>query len=75
MLRYNHNDINENVNSIIQFAKVVGKLFSTLSSLEFIGKKKESGIFVKEGYINDPGESSNAPKPKRRFLDNYISGK
>jgi hypothetical protein len=68
MLRYNHNDINENVNSIIQFAKVVGKLFSTLSSLEFIGKKKESGIFVKEGYINDPGESSNAPKPKRRFF-------
>lgn len=68
VLRYNHNDINENVNSIIQFAKVVGKLFNTLSSLEFIGKKKESGIFVKEGYINDAGENSNAPKPKRRFF-------
>jgi hypothetical protein len=68
VLRYNHNDINDNVNSIIQFAKVIGKLFNTLSSLEFIGKKKESGIFVKEGYINDSGENSNAPKPKRRFF-------
>src|SRR5690606_31555298 len=37
-LRYNHNDINDNVGSIIQFAKVIGKLFNTLSNLEFIGK-------------------------------------
>lgn len=69
MLRYNHNDINDNVNTLIQFAKVIGKLFNTLSNLEFIGKKKESGIFVKEGYINDSGESNNnTPKPKRRFF-------
>lgn len=66
-MRYNHNDINQNITGIIQFAKVTGKLFNTLSNLEFIGKKKESGIFVKEGYINDSGEST-APKPRRRFF-------
>lgn len=66
-MRYNHNDINQNITDIIQFAKVTGKLFNTLSNLEFIGKKKESGIFVKEGYINDSGDNA-GPKPRRRFF-------
>lgn len=66
-MRYNHNDINQNIIAIIQFAKVTGKLFTTLSNLEFIGKKKESGIFVKEGYINDSGDNT-TPKPRRRFF-------
>ncbi|HRB90196.1 MAG TPA: hypothetical protein PK091_14355, partial [Niabella sp.] len=47
-LRYNHNDVNENINQIVVFAKIIGKLFATLSNLEFIGKRKESGLFVKE---------------------------
>ncbi len=67
-MAYNHNDINQNIKGIIEFAKVTGKLFNTLSSLEFIGKKKEAGIFVKEGYINDSGDNEGAPKPRRRFF-------
>lgn len=66
LLRYNHNDINENIKTVIQFAKTAGKLFNTLSNLEFIGKRKEAGIFVKEGYIND--DVQNGVKPKRRFF-------
>ncbi|MFT4092331.1 MAG: hypothetical protein QM640_01735 [Niabella sp.] len=66
-LRYNHNDVNQNIADIIEFAKVIGKLFNTLSNLEFIGKKKEAGIFVKEGYINDNNDNA-AQKPKRRFF-------
>lgn len=66
-MKYNHNDINQNIINIIQFAKVIGRLFTTLSNLEFIGKKKEAGIFVKEGYISEP-ESNTAPKPRRRFF-------
>lgn len=67
LMRYNHNDINENIKTIIEFAKVIGKLFSTLSNLEFIGKRKDSGLFVKEeqGF---PVNDANAPKPKRRFF-------
>src|SRR5690606_12674388 len=47
-MRYNNNDINENIGRTVQFVRVIGKLFDTLSGLEFIGKRKESGIFVKE---------------------------
>lgn len=67
LLRYNHNDINENIRQIIRFAKVIGKLFSTLSSLEFIGKRKDTGLFVKEEQTL-PDNDISAPKPKRRFF-------
>jgi len=64
-LRYDNNDINSNIQKVITFVKVSSKLFETLSKLEFIGKKKESGIFVKEeaiGNTNDPN------KARRRFF-------
>ncbi|MBZ4188378.1 hypothetical protein [Niabella beijingensis] len=67
LLRYQHNDINENIRQIIGFAKVIGKLFNTLSNLEFIGKRKDSGLFVKEEQTF-PVNDANAPKPKRRFF-------
>ena len=67
-LRYNHNDINENINSIIVFAKTIGRLFNTLSNLEFIGKKKESGLFVKEELPSNMASQADQPKPKRRFF-------
>ncbi|MCD2423480.1 hypothetical protein LQ567_11955 [Niabella pedocola] len=67
LLRYNHYDINENIRQVIQFAKVIGKLFTTLSNLEFIGKRKDSGLFVKEEQ-SFPVNDTNAPKPKRRFF-------
>jgi hypothetical protein len=65
-LRYDNNDINSNINRVINFVKVTSKLFETLSKLDFIGKKKESGIFVKEetnsSSFNDPN------KGRRRFF-------
>ena len=64
---FDNNDINKNIEKIIVFVKVTARLFETLSKLEYIGKKKESGIFVKEepaGYsMNDSNQ-----KPKRRFF-------
>jgi hypothetical protein len=69
-LRYEHNDINSNILPVIRFAKVTGKLFESLSNLEFIGKRKESGIFVKEE--QNPNQNTNnstdQTKPKRRFF-------
>ncbi len=70
-MRYDHNDINSNITPIIRFAKVTGKLFESLSNLEFIGKRKESGIFVKEehNYNQVAGNNAAEPsKPKRRFF-------
>lgn len=66
-IRYNHNDVNENITQVIDFAKVIGKLFNTLSNLEFIGKKKESGLFVKEE-TNPSASNIELSKPKRRFF-------
>ena len=64
---FDNNDINKNIEKIIVFVKVTAHLFETLSKLEYIGKKKESGIFVKEEPV---GYSSgdNQQKPKRRFF-------
>lgn len=66
VMKYKHYDINESIFTVVRFAKTIGKLFATLSNLEFIGKKKESGLFVKEEtqYTNNQEQ----PKPKRRFF-------
>lgn len=68
LLRYNHNDINENINTIVVFVKTISKLFSTLSSLDFIGKRKESGLFVKEEITLPNRSNTDQPKPKRKFF-------
>ena len=67
-IQYQHHDVNQHCIKIVQFVKVLGKLFETLGNLEFIGKKKDSNIFVKEESITNTVEDINKPKPKRRFF-------
>lgn len=69
-MRYDNNDINNNINDTVRFVKVIGKLFDTLAGLEFIGKRRESGIFVKEEprYTDPQNAPSEQAKPKRRFF-------
>jgi len=45
---YNHNDISNNLDQFSEFVKILASLFSKLESLAYIGKKKETNIFVKE---------------------------
>lgn len=66
-LPYQHNNINEGIGPVIRFAKVISRLFETLSGLEFIGKRKESGIFVKEEFTPTQQDAQQA-KTKRRFF-------
>ncbi|MBC7829327.1 MAG: type VI secretion system baseplate subunit TssK [Chitinophagaceae bacterium] len=66
-LPYNHNNINDSIGPVIRFAKVTSKLFETLSNLEFIGKRKEAGIFVKEEHKHQSYETP-PNKTKRRFF-------
>lgn len=62
-LRYDNNDINQNVEKVVTFVKVTAKLFETLSKLEFIGERKKFGIFIKEETLKPE------PQPmRRRFL-------
>jgi len=62
---FEQNDINKNIQKIVVFVKVTSRLFDTLSKLEFIGKRRESGIFVKEQPVQ---QADNQTKPRRRFL-------
>ena len=64
---FDNNDINKTISDIAAFAKVILRLFETLSKLEFIGKRKEGGIFVKEEPTTIQNEVQ--AKPRRRFFD------
>jgi hypothetical protein len=68
-LSYNHNDINTGILPIVRYAQVTTKLFETLSTLEFIGKRRDSGgeFFVKEEFKPQQNDTP-APKPKRKFF-------
>ena len=66
-MRYDNNDINRNIQKMAVFVRVVGKLFDSLSNLEFIGKRKETGIFVKEEQPEVAGMAQQ-PKARRRFF-------
>ena len=62
---FDNNDINKNIQQVVVFVKITSRLFETLSKLEFIGKRKESGVFVKEETAQQAG---NQQAPKRRFF-------
>jgi hypothetical protein len=45
---YNHTQIDKTVVKTLQFIRITDELFSTLNHLDYIGKRKDNGIFVKE---------------------------
>jgi hypothetical protein len=63
---YDHLDLRTSLQQAVQFTRVVGSVFVSLAKLEYIGKRKEAGIFVKEQVIEQGPE---APvKNRRSFL-------
>lgn len=67
-LPYNHSDINKSLVKITEFAKTLSIVFSKLAKLDYIGKKKETNIFVKEEPVSNIGSTDAKPKVKRSFL-------
>lgn len=47
-INFNQENISDSIYKISEFIEVMRKLFVTLSGLDYIGKQKETGIFVKE---------------------------
>ncbi len=45
---YDHNEISNNIDQFSEFVLIMTSLFTKLESLAYIGKKKETSIFVKE---------------------------
>jgi hypothetical protein len=64
--QYDHHDINSAVDRITVFTRIISQLFNQLSRLEYIGKRKDTGIFVKEEVVSATPEPQ-APK-RRSFL-------
>ncbi|MRI00639.1 hypothetical protein GH721_08890 [Kriegella sp. EG-1] len=62
-INYVHTDINAAFQDLSEFTKLMLILFKKLNELDYIGKKPETGIFVKEETINN-----NEIKGRRNFL-------
>jgi len=62
-LEYQHTDINKSLNNVSSFTKLMLSLFKKLNELDYIGKKSDSNIFVKEEVIAKP-----EVKSRRSFL-------
>jgi hypothetical protein len=45
---YEHNEISHHIEQFSEFISIISSLFAKLESLAYIGKKKETNIFVKE---------------------------
>ncbi|MBU2949241.1 hypothetical protein KO493_00815 [Tamlana agarivorans] len=62
-LEYLHNDINVALQKVSGFTALMSALFKKLNELEYIGKKSDSNIFVKEDVIVEE-----QVKKRRRFF-------
>lgn len=62
-LEYQHTDINKALHHVSSFTKLMLSLFKKLNELDYIGKKSDSNIFVKEEVIAKPDVKS-----RRSFL-------
>ena len=65
--KYEHEDINNTVEITAAFTKSISSLFHSLSRLEYIGKKKEANIFVKEEVVKSDFPETIITK-RRSFL-------
>jgi hypothetical protein len=65
---YRHEDINGTVLKVMDFTKVVSALFSKLSKLDYIGKKRDANIFVKEEIVAPEKTAEAEAKKRRNFL-------
>lgn len=71
VVTYDCVDTNNNIASVNYFITTVNHLFDTLYKLDFIGKKKDSGLFIKEENTGTAAAQQNneeQTKTKRRFF-------
>jgi hypothetical protein len=64
--QYSHLDVNNSVDKVLQFTRTISNLFGNLSRLDYIGKKKDAGIFVKEKIM--AYDAQEQPVKRKSFL-------
>ncbi len=57
-MQYNHHDINQNVLHASGFMQIIDKLFSVLTQIDYIGKRRDMGIFVNENIVKEKSGKS-----------------
>jgi len=75
-VKYNAFDISPTVNQAIRFIDRIGTLFGILNQLDYIGKKKDSGIFVNENilrtakpsFFGNSNDDDDQPRTSPSFL-------
>ncbi|MCT6870146.1 MAG: hypothetical protein M3Z80_09405, partial [Apibacter sp.] len=62
---YNHSQIDKTIKKVNIFMQMIEQLFAALNRLDYIGKRNDTGIFIKESFENNPIEKTK----KSRFFD------
>lgn len=57
-MQYNHNDVNQNVLLASSFMNVIDRLLTVLTQIDYIGKRRDMGIFVNENIVKDKPSKS-----------------
>lgn len=57
-LKYNHLDVNENIKMVSAFMKTIDRLLTVLTQVDYIGKRRDMGIFVHENVVKERSSKS-----------------
>lgn len=57
-LTYKHLDVNENIEMVSDFMKTIDRLLSVLTQVDYIGKRRDMGIFVHENVVREKSNKS-----------------
>ena len=66
---YDHNQIDKTVIKVMRFVETIDELFAILNRLDYIGKRKDAGIFVKEKQEAEDPATIEKSKRHRTFLE------
>jgi len=59
-INYNHTDIYQNLEVVSEFMSTTEKLFSVLTQVDYIGKRRDIGIFVNENIVEKKSNKSSS---------------
>lgn len=60
-MRYDHNDVNQNLILATHFMNVIDRLLTVLTQVDYIGKRRDMGIFVNENTVQHKQGKPNKP--------------
>ena len=57
-MQYNHLDVSQNISLVSGFMNTIEKLFTVLTQVDYIGKRRDMGIFVNEKIVSEKNEKT-----------------